>query len=134
MSKRAEIYWVERRAMQLNAKALLLHYPDWFRSQVQCISLAPNVQESLWFIRSIEHLQSLFVSPSCSWLSFWMFSEGQGIIIQCYIYLRPKLMALELSTNLLIEGNLTKGAKKLSGNDKGRFYLIIPIRGWQLFG
>ena len=42
-------------------------------------------------------------------------------------------MALELSTNLLIEGNLTKGAKKLSANDKGRFYLIIPIRGGQIF-
>ena len=35
-------------------------------------------------------------------------------------------MALELSTNLLIEGNLTKSAKKLSDNDKGRFLSHYP--------
>ena len=35
-------------------------------------------------------------------------------------------MTMELSTNLYIEGNITKAAKKLSDNDKGRLLSHYP--------
>ena len=42
------------------------------------------------------------------------------------IYLWSLPMTMELSTNLFIEGNITKAAKKLSDNDKGRLLSHYP--------